>query len=151
MKIKLLASILCVSIAVTSFAQTNIYERFTTFNSTNYYPANSTYTYTGTNIFNTTRHSEVGLTFTGEGEGDSTNTVTKRYLQSNDATNWWVAPFAFVITMQGTNRVSNGTNISVGAFGYLKEYTTTTATTNAITNATSFEVLKSFRRDVYSR
>ncbi|NOS70041.1 MAG: hypothetical protein HOP33_08930 [Verrucomicrobia bacterium] len=121
---------------------------------TNFFAASSTLTASGiaaTNYLDTTRNTQVALQFEGYGSGGSSNTtITFTFIQSGDKTNWWTAPFALVWVAQGTNLSVAGTNVDVGAFGYLRPYQVISTVTNSVTNSAAFPlsaILKSDRRD----
>lgn len=145
-----IATLITLSICLRSAGQ--IYGTYTNLSATNFFAASSTYTYTGANYLDMTRNTQLGLQFEGFGSGTVTNAsaLTFTYQLSRDRTNWFTAPFAFVWGSQGTNKSVNGTNVDVGAFGYVRPYQIVNAAAMAITNSFSSPlsaILKGYRRD----
>lgn len=132
-------------------AQAQIYNTYTNLSATNYYAASATYTYAGSNYLDVSRNTQVGLQFEGYGSAQSSNTtLTFNFRLSRDHTNWWHAPFALIWYAAGTNKAVHGTNVDVGAFGYLQLYSVTSTVTNAVTNAAAnplSSIIKGYRRD----
>lgn len=133
------------------FAQAQMYGTYTNLSATNFFAASATYTYSGSNYLDMTRNTQLGLQFEGYGSAHSSNTtLTFTFMQSRDHTNWFLSPYALTWTAQGTNLSVAGTNVDVGAFGYVKAYQVTSTVTNAVTNSASAPlsaIVKGYRRD----
>lgn len=133
------------------FAQAQMYGTYTNLSATNFFAASATYEYSGTNYIDMSRNTQLGLQFEGYGSAMSSNTtLTFTFKLSRDHTNWFVAPFALVWYAIGTNLAVHGTNVDVGAFGYVKAWQVTSTVTNSVTNSAASPlsaIIKGYRRD----
>lgn len=149
MKTKIISLILLLAALPSVHAQSSIYGTYTNLNTTNFFAASATYTYSGSNYLDVTRNTQIAIQFEGSGAGTTTNAaaLTFTYQMSRDATNWFTAPFALVWGSLGTTRAVAGTNIDVGAFGYVRPYQIVNATAMNLTNCTLSAIIKGYRRD----
>lgn len=144
--ILILCAILCAP-----FAQAQMYGTYTNLSATNYFAASTTYEYAGTNYVDMTRNTQLALQFEGYGSAHSSNTtLTFTFKLSRDHTNWFAAPFALTWTAIGTNLAVAGTNVDVGAFGYIRAHQIVSTVTNSVTNSAASPlsaIIKGYRRD----